>query len=721
MNENKLKLSHLNNVFVTRMNWANIGGLSGVLLTLRDVGLPSVVLLGPPQLEQFVQAIKFYCGPLDGLKVDVQSYNDPVYQDETMIVHQVPIFSNGTGNGSPPQSMDPSSSPETEDQMDGRTSKEPKRRKADRGPPCVVSFVCKINDRKGHFLVEKAAEIGLPVRTPQLGPLILDLKSGKSVTYQGKEIFPADVLTPDDPGPLFIVVECPSEDFIMPMTENETLKRYHEGNPDSGVALVVHMTPEHILNHNSYRQWMERFGPGTEHLIMNESVSSVHNQSVYKIQTQLNLIHPHIFPLLPEFSSKEAPENDVRGVKAECLLKYQLRPTLEWQRDMIVGNNTPEFVKEAMELPMFQQALKESKLLLESDLSQVAEVKPRYPELVFLGTGSAVPMKTRNVSCTLVHASPSQVLLLDCGEGTFGQLCRHYGKEVDDILCQLSAVFVSHIHADHHTGLLQVLYERERALRSCRKPFIPVIVVGPPILMTWLNLFHYNCQKILHNISFIASRNLMEGVEVECPKTRSLISSLLETYQLEKFETCYVRHCNSAFGCAIIHQSGWKLVFSGDTMPCDALIKMGKDATLLIHEATLEDGLEQDAVEKAHSTTSQAISVGRKMNAEYVMLNHFSQRYSKLPVIKDDFSRKVGISFDHMRIRWSDFNVLPKLMEPLKALFAEDLTELQEKKMKRERNQRDAEISATDSKGAAGSKQDQRKDGDPAAKRMKAV
>lgn len=41
--------------------------------------------------------------------------------------------------------------------------------------------------------------------------------------------------------------------------------------------------------------------------------------------------------------------------------------------------------------------------------------------------------------------------MLDCGEGTFGQLCRHYGDAVDDVLSKISAVFVSHLHADHHT------------------------------------------------------------------------------------------------------------------------------------------------------------------------------------------------------------------------------------------------------------------------------
>ena len=41
-------------------------------------------------------------------------------------------------------------------------------------------------------------------------------------------------------------------------------------------------------------------------------------------------------------------------------------------------------------------------------------------------------------------------LILDCGEGTSGQLYRHYGEQAADILRNLKAVFVSHLHADHH-------------------------------------------------------------------------------------------------------------------------------------------------------------------------------------------------------------------------------------------------------------------------------
>ncbi|XP_073435797.1 zinc phosphodiesterase ELAC protein 2 [Dendrobates tinctorius] len=708
MHENKVKLSRLDNVFITRMDWANVGGLSGVLLTLRDLGLPKCTLSGPPQLKKFLQAIKSYCGPMDGLTVDVQPYTDPLYSDETMAVTQVPTVLLGEKTlGSPPRSPKPEDDGSRSEPRPGRTSPDFRGRPSSRSPPSVISYICKLHDRKGHFLVVKAKEIGLPVGTREIGPLIAQLKAGRSVMYEGKEISPADVLDPSIPGPTFIVVECPSEDFIAPVTENAAWKRYQEGEAETAAALVIHMTPEHILNRSTYRQWMERFGPSTEHLLLNEHTSTVHNLSSYKVQSQLHLIHPDIFPQLPEIRPLADEASAGPGVRAECLLKYQLRPLVGWQRDQVAQKQTCEFVKEAMELPGFGRAVEECRRLLQAEDTLAAEGNAQHPEVVFLGTGSAIPMKTRNVSSTLVHISPSALLLLDCGEGTFGQLHRHYGDRVDDILSRLSAVFISHIHADHHTGLFRLVLERERALVSLGKPFSPIMVIGPTILMTWINQYNDNCQEVLHKISFVPSWSLMETAEVDCPKTRGLIAALLETYRLEKFQTCFVRHCRNAFGCAIVHQSGWKLVFSGDTMPCDALVRMGKDASLLIHEATLEDGLEQDAIDKAHSTTSQAIAVGMDMNADFMMLNHFSQRYAKLPLMNDGFSGKVGVSFDHMRIRLRDLQTLPKLMAPLRALFAEDLEELEERKQKREQRLQEPEaVAPSPSKPVPSAKRD---------------
>uniref|UniRef100_I3JT32 Zinc phosphodiesterase ELAC protein 2 n=1 Tax=Oreochromis niloticus TaxID=8128 RepID=I3JT32_ORENI len=636
MQEHKLKAARLDNIFLTRLSWENVGGLSGMILTLKDTGVPECVLSGPPQLENYLNAIKSFSGPLEDIKLSVRPYTEETYSDDTMTVYQVPIFGGFeslSGRNSPtqatPQKDDVSSAGDPGESEQARLDTQ---RTAVRDSSLVVAFACKLHPKKGNFLVAQAKELGLPVGTAAIGPIIAALKDGKSIVHEGKEIRPEQVCTPTDPGPVFIIVECPSEEFLGALCTNQQLGRYQTGGTDDPAALVVHMTPESVLKTDQYKKWMERFPSTTEHLILNEHACAIHNIRSHKIQAQLNMIHPEIFPQLKPQAALHVP-----NVRAECLLKFQLRPVMEWQRDAIPSCNSEEFVKEASEVPNF---------LAEVDKCQ----GEKYPEVVFLGTGSALPMKIRNVSGTLVNISPSQSLLLDCGEGTFGQLCRHYGDDVDDALSKIATVFISHLHADHHTGLVKLLYQRERALATLGKPFSPIFLVAPVQIMTWLNQYHDCCEEILSHINLIPNKFLCDNAEVPKQRTKSFIQAMLKKNNLQRFHTCLVRHCKNAFACSFTHQSGWKLAFSGDTMPCDAFVHIGKNATLLIHEATLEDELEEEAVEKRHSTTSQAIGIGMKMNADFIMLNHFSQRYAKIPLFSEDFNDRVGISFDHMRV-----------------------------------------------------------------------
>lgn len=71
---------------------------------------------------------------------------------------------------------------------------------------------------------------------------------------------------------------------------------------------------------------------------------------------------------------------------------------------------------------------------------------------------------------------------------------------------------------------------------------------------------------------------------------------------------------------------------------------------MLIHEATMEDELMREAQSKLHSTTSQAIKVGLRMEAKFTLLTHFSQRYAKLPRLNANFTKDVGIAFDNMQV-----------------------------------------------------------------------
>lgn len=109
----------------------------------------------------------------------------------------------------------------------------------------------------------------------------------------------------------------------------------------------------------------------------------------------------------------------------------------------------------------------------------VAQRNPdRYPELVVLGTSSAVPTKYRNVSSYLLRLSDTSNVMVDCGEGTYGQLRVLYGPaECERMLCALNALFVTHSHQDHMNGMFQVILKRVDAFRLTGIPYRPLVIV----------------------------------------------------------------------------------------------------------------------------------------------------------------------------------------------------------------------------------------------------
>jgi len=110
---------------------------------------------------------------------------------------------------------------------------------------------------------------------------------------------------------------------------------------------------------------------------------------------------------------------------------------------------------------------------------------------------------------------------------------------------------------------------------------------------------------------------------------------------LSTLSVCWVPHCHGARGVALTFPDGFKLSYSGDARPSRKLVEIGMNSTVLLHEATFDDELQGDAKAKRHSTTSEALGVGLAMKAKRVVLTHFSQRYSKIPVMSDLENKRI--------------------------------------------------------------------------------
>lgn len=92
-------------------------------------------------------------------------------------------------------------------------------------------------------------------------------------------------------------------------------------------------------------------------------------------------------------------------------------------------------------------------------------------------------------------------------------------------------------------------------------------------------------------------------------------------------------------------------------------------ATVLIHEATFEDDMQEEAHRKNHSTTSEAVGMGLAMGADAVLLTHFSQRYPKIAEIRPEHMDRAVVAFDLMQLSFRRLHSVTALMPALAKLF----------------------------------------------------
>src|SRR2546425_12166116 len=75
-------------------------------------------------------------------------------------------------------------------------------------------------------------------------------------------------------------------------------------------------------------------------------------------------------------------------------------------------------------------------------------------EITSLGSGSAIPSKTRNHPSIALeyYGEQKETILLDCGEGTQKRL-----MEAGISFMRIDKIFITHWHADHFAGLIPLI------------------------------------------------------------------------------------------------------------------------------------------------------------------------------------------------------------------------------------------------------------------------
>ncbi|KZT20914.1 hypothetical protein NEOLEDRAFT_1172230 [Neolentinus lepideus HHB14362 ss-1] len=550
---------------------------------------------------------------------------------------------------------------------------------------------------RGKFNAARAEELGLGP-----GPGRARLARGETVTItvtlpdgtkEERVIRPEDCVGETEQVGVVLILDIPTPAHIpslLHQLREGVCARVLEKTKEYNVRAVIHILGGDVLDGGEgERLWKEvllRFDKETHHLVSSpkHTANRVAFTSAAYAQMRLNVLDPDMFPsqqfkLEPEISLSSIPDvpTTVEPLLANTLVS--IRPPRPPVLDPEAEERDPfhPCLLNPAENPILSDQTRESFEKTREEVRRregemMGRKKPGDDVVVMpLGTSSAAPTKVRNVSGTLLQIPNYGSILLDTGEGTYGQLARAFGlgsEGVDKVLRELRCVFVSHVHADHHVGLARVLAERAKL---CPRPEPLYIVAGHPVL---LYLSEYSDLEELGmndgRVVTVPADGLLGGqVGSESPALQGLYNAL----GLQRFEIVSVRHRIRCFGCVVEHRDAWSIVYSGDTMPSDYLIAAGQNATLLIHEATMADEEAELALAKAHSTIGQAVDVGKQMNAENILLTHFSARYPKMPpsLTSESTHPTIAVAFDHARIRIGDMWKLKAYLPAIEGSFEE--------------------------------------------------
>ena len=621
-------------MFFTQASWETVGGGSGFYYHQKNRFHDSEELYvqsycGPQKVDFFLRYIQAFTGKNTWSKIGLFEPEKPgLYKDQNLSMLVIELKPQDTVNWH-----------------------------------SVVAYSCKLADVSGKFLVEKAMELGI-----KPGPIYNVLQQGKSIiTEEGVLVHPSQVMASENKGPTFLVVDCPTESFIDAVTSNKYLQPEWFCELGQNVNLIVHITPLHILQQEAYCKWMSSFGCDTKHLLLHASIcpGEVGYRTAITFSLPFHLMNPNVyhFPIFPNDNVINKKDlniskyiNEDSQIIGQMFLKYHLKPTskgIDYSNCLTPVSDHVKQVFNAIKkqkmlangilrhrnLLSINGSLDEQEILpMLGNTDILVPIKEDDALVTILGSSSAQSTACRNVSGILIQTSSDGNILLDCGEGTLQQLYRCFGHGfAKDILRKLNLIFISHMHTDHHMGVIGILNEVKKL--TMNDEFRAVKIISSNQYPPGLNKYSSLCENV--QFEFINAKNLL-NMPYHCNDIT--------------FETMYADHIPKSFGIVVRQKNKWSIVYSGDTTPSKHVIKAGRNATLLIHEGTYENLMAEEAVKNKHSTYADAVRMGRAMNAGFTIVTHFSTRNRWYPFLEEYWTSLATPAVDLMSIRMSDLH-----------------------------------------------------------------
>ncbi|MEG0261135.1 MAG: ribonuclease Z [Lysinibacillus sp.] len=305
-------------------------------------------------------------------------------------------------------------------------------------------------------------------------------------------------------------------------------------------------------------------------------------------------------------------------------------------------------------------------------------------QLHFLGTGAGMPSKERNTSALMVKLLDEigEMWLFDCGEATQHQILHTSLKPR-----KVTKIFITHLHGDHIFGLPGFL-----SSRSFQGGDEALTIYGPAGLQQWVEMtLALSKTHLTYPLQFV---EVAEGIVFEDGQFVVRVSELRHVvqcfgYRIEQKDLPGELLIEKALALGVPKgpllgrlksgrdiildtgvivrasdvvsppQKGFVLAILGDTKYCEEAITLAKDADIVVHEATFDNGTTELAANYGHATNVEAATVAKNAKARYLLLNHLSARF--LPHDLPKFLAEAQMVFeqtqltaDHSVFTWHD-------------------------------------------------------------------
>lgn len=274
------------------------------------------------------------------------------------------------------------------------------------------------------------------------------------------------------------------------------------------------------------------------------------------------------------------------------------------------------------------------------------------------GTGGMMPLPNRWLSCLAVR-SGGRGLLFDCGEGTQIAL-----KAINWGFRDVDAICVSHLHADHVSGLAGMLLMlgnsgRTEPLSIYGPPGLSAVVAGQRQIARYLpyaadvvelwpgeaftaGSLQGRCALGEHRAPCLAYRLDLPRRPRFSPERATALGLPVETWRALQDGRAIEWAGRTVLPEEVLgpQRRGLSLAYVTDTRPVDAIVALARDVDLLVSEATFGDPADQPrAVETGHMTFAEAARLARDCGARRLILTHFSPALADPARFRDEAAR----------------------------------------------------------------------------------